>query len=180
MSSYVPPHLRKKSPAPASAPASAPAPPLRQGTMASLSRAKGPSPVPVPTDTKEEFPGLKGQNAQDQEKKSAWGQVAGKRFADLARSWGVQQKEEEEERKRLARERITAEQKEREREEKERAYFRIVDPTKVLYGGEVRPQMVYDLGGDQDDLVAEVEEEESDLDEEVEDVVYRRSKHDLY
>jgi hypothetical protein len=145
--------------------------------MASLTRSS-PSQAPVPTNSADEFPEVKSQVGRASgDKKSVWGQATGQRFSDLARSWGVQQKEEEEERKRLAKERITAEQKEREREEKERAYFRIVDPTKVLYGGKAPPQTVYDLGGDQDSLVAE-EEEESDV--EAEDVVYRRSKHDLY
>lgn len=149
--------------------------------MASLTRSEARPSHPVTTTSIEDFPDLKGQVGRAPvDKKSAWGQAAGQRFADLARSWGVQQKEEEEERKRMAKERITAEQKEREREEKERAYFRIVDPTKVLYGGNVRPQVVYDLGGDQDELVSEVEEDESDVDQEAEDVVYRRSKHDLY
>lgn len=148
--------------------------------MASLTRSTEKRSHSKVVPTTDEFPSL-GQVSQTQEKKSAWGQAANQRFSDLARSWGVQQKEEEEERKRLAKERITAEQQEREREKKDRAYFRIVDPTKILYGGTTnRTSVVYDIGGDQEDMVEEVYEEEPEPDQVIEDIPYRRSKHDLY
>jgi len=209
MSSYTPPHLRNRAPsafafAPSASAPSVSAPSasavLRQGTMASLTRSdvRPASRAPPPIEA---FPDLKRKEApihSSQDKKGAWGkdagawgkdagawgQTAGQRFSDLARSWGTQQKEEEEERKRLAKERITAEQKEREREEKERAYFRIVDPTKALYGGKIlanknRFKADDELGGDHDELAHEVYEEESESDQDAEDVSYRRSKHDL-
>ena len=201
MSSYTPPHLRNRAPsafapsvsAPSASAPSASSAVLRQGTMASLTRSdvRPASRAPPPIEA---FPDLKRKEAPihpSQDKKGAWGkdagawgQAAGQRFSDLARSWGTQQKEEEEERKRLAKERITTEQKEREREEKERAYFRIVDPTKALYGRKIlanknRFKADDELGGDHDELAHEVYEEESESDQEAEDVSYRRSKHDL-
>lgn len=184
MSSYVPPHLRGKTTTTATATAAAAAASLSKGTMASFttSRPASRQAVQVPTDSVEEFPTLRVEKRGDQkEKKTAWSQSAGRNFAELARSWAVQQKEEEEERKRQAKERLTAEQQEREREKKERAYFRVVDPTKILYGSShARKEAVYDLGGDQEEMVEEVYEEDPEPEQVIEDVSYRRSKHDLY
>ena len=150
--------------------------------MASLTRSTLPSSrMKVPTVSDEEFPGLNTQRMESHavHKKSAWAPSGGPHFAEMARSWGVQQKEEEEERKRLAKERVTSEQQQRERENKERSYFRIVDPTRILYGGR-KSEVTYDLGGDQDELVAEVYDDEPEPEQVVEDVSYRRSKHELY
>jgi hypothetical protein len=106
-----------------------------------------------------EFPSMVGAGSK-KNGSGAWGSE--KRFADLARSWGVQQKEEEEERKRLAKQKATEEMIRREREEKERTFYRVglARATQLIYReNREEDDGVYDLGG-----AKPVEREELEMD----------------
>lgn len=172
MSRYLPPHLRQQREE-KTAPVSSTSSRLAPTTMASATRARTTS---VPTT--DDFPTLSSS------KPARASLEASKRFSDLARSWGIQQVEEEEKRKRLEKEKITEEKLKKEQEDKERSFYRIglVNRTRLLRGSSEPEQVSYDLGGE------EVVEEEEFYDEEEEEDVYeldagwnqRRSKNELY
>ena len=169
MSRYLPPHLRQQREE-KTAPVSSTPSRLAPTTMASATRVTF-----VPTT--DDFPTLSSKPARASNE-------ASKRFSDLARSWGIQQVEEEEKRKRLEKEKITEEKLKKEQEDKERSFYRIglVNRTRLLRGSSESEQVSYDLGGE------EVVEEEEFYDEEEEEDVYeldagwnqRRSKNELY
>ena len=137
-----------------------------------------------------EFPTLGSSEAGSGSKSGAWG--SGKRFADLARSWGVEQKEKEEENKRLAKQKATEERLRREQEEKERAFYRVglARATQLIYKGGRGDEDagLYDLGGakpvereivvDDSDLYDPEEEEARRI--ETGDWNSRKSRHDMY
>jgi hypothetical protein len=173
MSRYLPPHLRQQS-EDKTAPVSSTSSRLAPTTMASATRART---TFVPTN--EDFPTLSSS------KPARASNEASKRFSDLARSWGIQQVEEEEKRKRLEKEKINEEKLKKEQEDKERSFYQIglVNRTRLLRSCSKSEQQVsYDLGGE------EMVEEEEFYEEEEEEDVYeldagwnqRRSKNDLY
>jgi len=192
MSSYVPPHLRAtKAQAPqVTAVQSSVESRSATGTMASLTRSHGASKktrTPLPVD--DDFPVLG-------KKEVTTPSVTGsQRFSDLARSWGIQKKEEEETKKKQAHLRMAESQRLKEEEEKERRYFSVhgINATKLIaQSSRKNGDPLYDLGSQTEDRL---EMEEDDLDrlddavsEEEEDSEYdldadwnrRRNKNDLY
>jgi len=135
-----------------------------------------------------DFPSLVASGEKGKGGGGAWGSE--KRFADLARSWGVQQKETEEERKRLMKQRVTEDMIRQEREEKDRAFYRIglAKATQLIYRDNHGDEEagLYDLGGakpvdkdvealDDSDMYVPPEEETDDNWN-----APRKSRYDLY
>lgn len=188
MSQYVPPHLRNRSvPTP-----SVSGPPIRHSTsttMASLTRTT-PNVVhsSASAPSVSEFPNLSSSISVPSTKPSVWSNNT-KSFAELARNWGVEQKEKEEQEKLQAKERLTQAQLQKEKEEKERAFYRVdvLDSTRLIYGSsneqkKQNEKMIIPYDDDidmvEDDLSYEDNEEENvELDT---DWNYRRNKNDLY
>lgn len=182
MSRYVPPHLRGRE--------------AERGTEEKPVRPvknqpRAPEEGEFPTLGSSEAGGSSGSSGSSGSKSGAWG--SGKRFADLARSWGVEQKEKEEENKRLAKQKATEERLRREQEEKERAFYRVglARATQLIYRGgrgDEEDAGLYDLGGAKP-VEREIVVDDSDLyDPEEEDTRRietgdwnsRKSRHDLY
>jgi hypothetical protein len=134
-----------------------------------------------------DFPSLAGSGEKGKGG-GAWGSE--KRFADLARSWGVQQKETEEERKRLMKQRVTEDMLRQEREEKDRAFYHIglAKATQLIYRDNRGDEEagLYDLGGAKPVDKDAVELDDSDMyvppEEETGDNwnAPRKSRYDLY
>ncbi len=92
--------------------------------------------------------------------------ASGKPFADLARSWGVEQKEKEEEQKRLTKQKATEERMRREQEEKERSFYRVdlARATQLIYReNQEEEEGLYDLGGAKPVEREELEDDESTM-----------------
>lgn len=192
MSQYVPPHLRNRSSSSSVPSVSGPPLPSRgsSSTMASLTRSNtssvsSRSAPPAGSD----FPAL-ALPPKDRNSSSPWSNGT-KSFADLARTWAVEQKEKEEKEKIQAKERMTQAQLEKEKEEKERAFYRIdvVDSTRLIYGmsqnkNDRQPKSRYEEDEEdtrvngEDDLSYEDDEEEArELND---DWNYRRNRNELY
>lgn len=200
MSSYVPPHLRNRAPHASSTPSVSGSSPSRtfgsaSSTMASLTRHTGKASSSV-APTISDFPVLsqavdvsqpKQQNQSNQSNQSVWSN--NKSFAALSRDWGVHQKEQEEQEKRRAKEKLTQEQLDKEKKDKELSYYcvGVVNSTRLIYGisqneKEEQKNGRYDDDGDmspvEDDSTYDDDEDET---KEVDaDWNYRRSKNDLY
>lgn len=195
MSRYVPPHQRGGilSTPPASSSLSSSSGLSSSGLSSSLRKTDRSIPGRIPPPTKEEFPSLASAPRPSSEVASS-----ASRFSDLARSWGVQQREQEEVKKRLAKQSITEEILKREKEEKERTFYRVdlARASQLIYqdksakGDEEAGR--YDLGGaksvalddieqDEDMYVPEEEEERDGAGNiRVVDGGYRKSRYDLY
>ena len=181
MSRYVPPQQRGGITSP---------PPASSGLSASSGRVASRRVAPP---VQEEFPSLAPRAPSTS---SAWSASSSSRFADLARTWGVQQREQEEEKKRLAKQRMTEEALKREQDEKDRAFYRVglAQASQMIYRGSSgqaeEDASRYDLGGGKavvlDDMDSEEEmyvpeeEERSGGGIRVVDGEYRKSRHDLY
>jgi hypothetical protein len=105
----------------------------------------------------------------------------------LAQSWAQQEKEEDTQKKRLAREKMTIAQQRQEREEKEMAFYRVTSVNTVrLMGRSSTGEECFDLGGDkvvlsdEEEVFEEEEEEELDSCELDAGWNQRRNKNDLY
>ena len=163
MSRYVPPNQRSSS---SSTPSSS------SSSSSSVTRTKV---APSPDD----FPTLGSSTTR----KNAWGSTT-QRFSDLAQSWAQQEKEEDTQKKRLAREKMTIAQQQREKEEKEKAFYRVT-PTRLM-GRSSTGEECFDLGGDtivlsdEEEVFEEEEEEELDSCELDAGWNQRRNKNDLY
>jgi len=186
MSTYIPPHLRNRS-TPAPAPAPAPSP-LSSSTMASFTKSRKPSSVTAPQS--HDFPSLsKGESIR--EKKSVWSQSANKSFAELAHTWGVTQREQEEQERQMAKERMTKAQLKKEEKEKERSYYRVhmIDSTRLIYESQnsekeyqdtQRHQAEYDVEDEDMTATYENDNEEEDKREMDSDWNHRRHRNELY
>ncbi len=203
MSQYVPPHLRSKGPKAPSVEPKAPSvePKVASslesrssssvGTMASLTRSsRQPRVGSIPSDN--DFPTL-GKAVTLGSRSSVSSVVLNHKYSELARSWGIQKKEEEEAQKKQASLRMAESQRLKEEAEKERRYFNVKGlnmTAMIAQSGKQENGPVYDLGrrkeeeewveDDLDQVVDDDEEEEEpeyDLDA---DWNRRRSKNDLY
>lgn len=186
MSRYVPPQQRGGITSP---------PPASSGLSASSGRVASRRFAPP---VQEEFPSLAPQapRATTASATSAWSASSSSRFADLARTWGVQQREQEEEKKHLAKQRMTEEILKREQNEKDRAFYRVglAQASQMIYRGSSgqaeEDASRYDLGGGKAVVLDDMDsEEEMYVPEEEErsgggiravDGEYRKSRHDLY
>ena len=179
MSQYIPPHLRVKK--------NVQAVPTQTVTN---SHSKKNTVLPV---SDSDFPSLtptKMNMNHVQSSKNTWNTNTGKRFSDMARSWAIEQKEEEEKQKHLAKEKQTEAKQRKEMEEKEKALYRVglVNTTRLINGISTNDDVKYNLGGDYDTLSDKDDtflyEDDDDVEEEVidpdMDLNYRRNKNDLY
>lgn len=182
MSRYVPPQQRGGITSP---------PPAASGLSASSGRGRPGRGAPP---SQEEFPSLAPRAPSTS---SAWSASSSSRFADLARTWGIQQREQDEEKKRVAKQRMTEEALKREQDEKDRAFYRVglAQASQMIYRGSSgqaeEEASRYDLGGgkavvlddmdsDEEEMYAPEEEERSGSGIRVVDGEYRKSRHDLY
>jgi hypothetical protein len=103
------------------------------------------------------------------------------RYSELARSWGIQKKEEEETQKKQAHQRIAESQRLKEEEEKERRYFNVsnINMTKLVsQSSRNKDDPLYDLGGKGDEHL-NLEEDDFDHTGEEEEEEEEESDHDL-
>lgn len=185
MSQYIPPHLRNRSSSVPSV-SGPPLPPRGSSTMASLTVTNRSSVTSIPPVVSD-FPSLAPSKTVNS---SPWSNGT-KSFADLARNWAAEQKEQEEKEKLQAKERMTQAQLEKEKEEKERTFYRVsaVNATRLIYGvpqNEKKGQKNNRYEEDEDDLGSTAEDDLSYDDEEEDtrdadaDWNYRRHRNDLY
>jgi hypothetical protein len=119
--------------------------------------------------------------------------VLNQKYSELARSWGIQKREEEEAQKKQASLRMAESQRLKEEAEKEKRYFNVkgLNMTAMIAQNEKRENgPLYDLGRrkeeeewveDELDQMVEEEEEEEEAEYDLDaDWNRRRSKNDLY
>jgi|LauGreDrversion4_2_1035121.scaffolds.fasta_scaffold05298_10 hypothetical protein len=194
MSQYIPPHLRSKGlnakpvePTVISSVESR----SSVGTMASLTRAnkKGNTLTVTNVSSDDDFPTLGKAGSRS----SVSSVVLNQRYSELARSWGIQKREEEEAQKKQASLRIAESQRLKEEAEKEKRYFNVKGlnmTAMIAQSGKQENGSMYDLGRrkeeeewveDELDQMVEEEEEEEEAEYDLDaDWNRRRSKNDLY
>jgi hypothetical protein len=194
MSHYVPPHLRSKGlKTTAVEPTVTSSVESRSsvGTMASLTRVNksGNTITVANVSSDDDFPTL----GKASSRASVSSVTLNQKYSELARSWGIQKREEEEAQKKQASLRMAESQRLKEEAEKEKRYFNVrgLNMTAMIAQSDKRENgPLYDLGRRkeeeewvEDDLDQIVEEEEEEEDAEYDldaDWNRRRSKNDLY
>jgi hypothetical protein len=194
MSQYVPPHLRSKGlKATTVEPAVSSSVESRSsvGTMASLTRVnkRGNAFAVANVSSDDDFPTL----GKASSRSSVSSVVLNQKYSELARSWGIQKREEEEAQKKQASLRMAESQRLKEEAEKEKRYFNVkgLNMTAMIAQNEKRENgPLYDLGRrkeeeewveDELDQMVEEEEEEEEAEYDLDaDWNRRRSKNDLY
>ena len=145
--------------------------------MASATRASATPRAPLPIDN--DFPSLSTKSANTPPRVK---NKAGPRFSDLAQSWGVQQKEEDEQKKQYAKEKMTEQRLKKEQEEKELGFYRVgLVNTSCLFSSK-REEHTYEVEREEEEDGSEVyEEEEEEYDAAELDAGWnqRRNKNDL-
>jgi hypothetical protein len=151
--------------------------------MASATRTSNSTRAPLPP-ADNDFPSLSTKPV----KASSWvTNKAGPCFSELARSWGIQQKEEDERKKQYTKEKMTEERLKKEQEDKEHAFYRVgLVNTSHLFYSTRKEEQAYAveryIDDDEEEVneVYEEEEEEQDMSESDVGWNQRRSKNDLY